>query len=61
MDELIILDFQAKEIADTLRKVANRLKSNEKVTSLDRDILQSIGFIKNVIDGKPNEIVTRDC
>lgn len=32
-------DFQVKEIADTLRLVANRLNSKKRTTCLDRDIM----------------------
>jgi hypothetical protein len=49
MKELKIYEFQAKQIEDTFRLVANRLKSSSKETSLDRDIMQSWEMIKNVI------------
>ena len=49
MKELIIFEYQAKEIEDTLRLVANGLNSRAKETCLDRKICQSIEFIKAVL------------
>ena len=45
MKELKIYEYQAKQIEDTLR--------------LDRDIIQSHEFIKNVLQGEPDKAVTR--
>ena len=49
MDELKIYAFQAKHIEDTLRIVANTLKSHSKETCLDRDVMQAWEFMKNVL------------
>lgn len=46
MEELTILDFQAKEIEETLRLVANLLHSKDEVSCLDRMIMRSIKYIK---------------
>ena len=46
MEELVILEFQAKQIEDTLRLVANVLKSRNEQTCLDRQVMKSIGIIK---------------
>lgn len=59
MKELKIYEYQAKQIEDTLRLCANRLKSHDKKTCLDRDIIQSHEFIKNVLQGEPDKAVTR--
>lgn len=54
MEELTIPAWQAKEIEDTLRIVANVLNSHREVTCVDRKIVKSLEFIRNVIN-KPNE------
>lgn len=59
MKELIIYEYQAKQIEDTLRLVANILQSHQKTTSLDRDVMQSWAMIQNVINEKPDERVIR--
>lgn len=59
MKELKIYEFQAKQIEDTFRMVANLLKSRNKETSLDRDIMQSWEYIKNVLKGDIDIKVTR--
>jgi len=59
MKELKIYEFQAKQIEDTLRMVANRLKSSPKGTSLDRDIMQSWGMILNVLTHEIDKEVKR--
>lgn len=59
MKELKIYEFQAKHIEDTLRLVINRLKSYDRTTSLDRDIMQAFGMIENVLNEKINEQVNR--
>ena len=50
MEELIIYEFQAKQIEDTFRIIANLHQSYSKKTSLDRDVMQSWEMIKNVLD-----------
>ena len=59
MKKLIIYEYQAKQIEDTLRIVANILGSRTKETSADRDIMQSIGMIKAVIEENPQKQVFR--
>jgi hypothetical protein len=59
MKELLIYEYQAKQIEDTLRIVANILGSRTKETSADRDIMQSIGMIKAVIEENPQKQVFR--
>ena len=56
MEKLEIYAFQAKEIEDTLRMVANTLESHSKETCLDRNVIQSLEFIRNVLK---KEIDTR--
>ena len=59
MNEVKLYEFQAKQIEDTLRLVANLLESKDKTTSLDRDIMQSWNYIKNALEGNPNKKVKR--
>ena len=59
MKELKIYEFQAKQIEDTFRMVANALESHEKKTCIDRDIMQSWEMIKNVLLGKIDTLVKR--
>ena len=59
MKELKIYEFQAKQIEDTFRLVARILESQSKTTSVDRDVMQSWGYIKKVLEGKIDERVPR--
>lgn len=59
MEELKIYAYQAKQIEDTLRMVANVLNSHSKECSLDRDVIQSWGMIKNILDKEPDKRVPR--
>ena len=59
MKELKIYEFQAKQIEDTLRLVANLLKSRSKETSLDRDVMQSLEMVRNILKGDFDKHVTR--
>ncbi|MFW6246788.1 MAG: hypothetical protein ACOC22_01235 [bacterium] len=59
MEELTIYEFQAKRIEDTLRVVANALKSHDKKTCLDRDVMQSLQMIKNVLNKNIDQHVNR--
>lgn len=59
MKELKIYEFQAKQIEDTLRLVARTLDSKTKETSLDRDVMQSLEMIKNVLSEKIDTHVPR--
>ena len=49
MEELVIFKYQAKEIENTLRLVANVLGSRKEETCLDRQIMRSTEFIKEVL------------
>jgi len=60
MKELKIYEFQAKQIEDTLRLVANRLESKNRETSLDRDVMQSWEMIKNVLKEQIDACVSRN-
>ena len=60
MDKLEIYKYQAKQIENTLRMVANVLESRTKKTSFDRDVMQSIGMITNVIEKQIDTYVERN-
>jgi len=55
MEKLEIYKFQAEEIEDTLRMVANVLESHSRQTCIDRNVMQSWEMIKNVLAGKIDE------
>lgn len=55
MKELKIYEFQANKIEDTLRKVNNLLVCEKKETCLDRDVMEAIQIIKNVLGETPEE------
>ena len=59
MKELKIYEFQAKQIENTFRIVANTLESRNLTTCLDRDVMQSWEMIKNVLSGEIDKHVTR--
>ena len=59
MKVLKIYEFQAKQIEDTFRLVARVLESQHKITSVDRDVMQSWEMIKNVLDEKIDTPVPR--
>ena len=59
MKKLTIYDYQARRIEDTFRLINNLLKCQSKETCLDRDVMQSWEFIKNVLDEKPDKQVVR--
>lgn len=59
MKELKIYEFQAKRIEDTFRLVARTLKSKDKTTSIDRDVMQSWEMIKNVLNEQIDNHVSR--
>ena len=58
MEELKIYKYQAKQIEDTLRMVANRLKSHSKETCLDRNVIQSWEMIQNVLSGDIDKLTS---
>lgn len=49
MEELVIFKYQAKEIENTLRLVANVLGSRKEETCLDRQIVRSQEFLKEIL------------
>lgn len=49
MEELKIYKYQAEQIENTLRLIANIMGSRNKETCLDRDIMRSDEFIKEVL------------
>lgn len=59
MKEIKIYEFQAKQIEDTFRLVARVLESQKKITSVDRDVMQSWEMIKNVLAEKIDTHVPR--
>ncbi len=59
MEELKIYEFQAKHIEDALRNAVKYLKSKDKETCFDRDVMQAWEFIKNVLNKDIDKIVTR--
>lgn len=60
MKELKIYEYQAQQIEDTLRMVANAMRSIKKETCLDRDIMQSWHMIQNVLSGQIDQQPKRD-
>lgn len=59
MEELTIFEFQAKEIQDTLRQVANILKSHSRETAVDRSIMVSAEMLENIINKDHKKVVKR--
>jgi len=59
MKELTIYEFQAEEIQNALRLVANLLESHKKETCLDRNVMQAKQMIENVLAGKIDTHVSR--
>lgn len=49
MKELIIYQFQAAYIENTLRTVANILESRTRETCIDRQVVKAISMIKEVL------------
>jgi len=59
MEELTILTYQAKQIEDTFRKVANVLHCHKLESCLDRDVMQAWEYAQNVLNKTPNNTVQR--
>ena len=55
MNELTILEYQAKEIEDTLRLINNQLLKDKDESCLHRKVKKSIEFIKTTLNN-PKEI-----
>ena len=52
MEKLEIYRFQAIDIENTLRMIANILDSHKKETCLDRNVIQSLERMRNVLKGE---------
>ena len=52
MEKLEIYRFQAIAIENTLRMVANALDSHKKENCLDRNVIQSLERMRNVLKGE---------
>lgn len=59
MKRLEIYKFQLETIENTLRLVSNMLHSQNKETSLDRDITQSLAFARNALSKDIDKSVNR--
>ena len=59
MEELKIYKYQAKHIEDALRLTARYEKSSKLETCYDRDVMQALQMIRNIINGKPDQFVNR--
>ena len=59
MEEIVIYKFQLEQIQNTLRLTANINKCREKETSFDRDVMQSVSYVDNVLEGKIDTRVSR--
>lgn len=59
MKKLTIYEYQARDIEDCLRKVANTLCSHSKETCLDRDVMQCWQWMKNVLTDNIDAMVKR--
>lgn len=59
MEKLEIYKFQAEDIHNALRLAARTLKSAEKTTCMDRDIMQALAFIENALNGEIDKKVNR--
>jgi hypothetical protein len=59
MDKIHIYRFQAEQIKETFRMVANVLDSRDRKTCLDRDVMVSYGMIENALTGKIDTVVNR--
>jgi hypothetical protein len=53
MEELVIYEYQAKQIKETLRIVSNIFNSNLKETCIDRDIVRSIEYLNKILNKEP--------
>jgi len=59
MEELKIYEFQAKAIKEALEMASRLLECQTKTTCFDRDMMVSIGMIKNVLNKKIDTHVER--
>ena len=49
MEKLEIYEFQARDIENTLRMVSNVLESSKRETCIERNVMQSLERIRNVL------------
>ena len=59
MEELKIYKFQAESIKRTLNHIAQLFNCHEKITSLDRDVMQDLQTIENVLKKEIDKVVPR--
>ncbi len=59
MKEVKIYEFQLKAMLEALNQSARILKSKSRETCIDRNIMQSIEYAENALNGKPDELVGR--
>ncbi len=59
MEELTIYKFQAENIENALRLCIRHFDSTTKETCMDRDVVQAMEFIKNVLAKQIDKEVTR--
>jgi len=59
MEELKIYAFQVKHIETALKLTARYEKCSKLETCYDRDVMQALQLIRNIIEGKPDERVNR--
>ena len=52
MKEIIIYEFQLREIIDALRLTSNNNNSSEMETCYDRIVTQAYSYALNAMDGK---------
>lgn len=59
MKELIIYEFQAKSIIESLEMASRLLECKNKTTCFDRDVMVAIAMLENVLNEKINTHVER--
>jgi len=59
MKEHIIYEFQIKQILDALRLTANYNDCRSRKSCFDRDVMDSIEILNNVMNDEPQKRVNR--
>ena len=59
MKELKIYEYQAKHVRDALQLVARVYECKSKETCLDRDVMQAIEMMNNILNEKPDVVARR--
>lgn len=59
MKEVVIYEFQLKEIIDALRLTANLNGCRTKKTAFDRTVMAAYQFAENALEGNKDKHVTR--